>query len=307
MTTKKLSMDMFLAGAQANPGRIIVPAADNLEALEAVGMALQDGVVRGGALIGHRGAVTQMAAELGLSLEKFELIDIADHVAACDLAARMLAEGKGDFLLKGQCDTKVYMRSILTRELGLVPEGHTLCQVGIMELPTYHKLLIMTDAGITIRPDANEKMHLVQNVVDVCHGLGIQRPKVAMISAVEKLNHKMPSTVHAVEVVRRCREGEIKDCVVEGPYDLYIATSAEAAKIKQVEGEVCGDADVLVFPALTAANVFYKTVSHFVPGVRIASLIAGAKFPIILPSRADPAETKRMSIIAAAYFKPKAA
>jgi phosphotransacetylase len=172
-----------------------------------------------------------------------------------------------------------------------------------LEIPTYHKLLIATDAAITIEPSAEDKLQLVQNAVDICRGLGVDKPKVAMLAAVEKVNPKMTSTVHAAEVARLAKEGRVKNAIVEGPYDMYIATSAEGAAIKGIKGEVAGDADIIVFPEINSANCFYKTVSQFVPGIRIAGVIAGAKIPIVLPSRADAAEIKRLSLIVAAYLK----
>ncbi len=177
----------------------------------------------------------------------------------------------------------MYLGAILEKDLGLVPPGQTLGHVGVLEIPGYHKLLVSTDAGITIEPSVEQKLQLVQSAVNVCHGLGVPRPKVAMVAAVEKVNPKMTSTVYADQVVKLAREGRIQGAVVEGPYDLYIATSAEQARIKHVQGEVCGDADALVFPEINSANVFWKTVHRFVPGAKLAGIVAGAR----VPNRAD--------------------
>jgi len=311
-----MTLDRLLEGARANPGRIVVAGAENLEALEGVMRALEDKVVHGGTLIGVGAAIRKLAAEVSLPLDKFQIVECPDHTEASIKAAKMLAAGEGDFLLKGQVDTKLYLKAVLDKELGLVPPATTLSHIAIMDLPSYHKLLIATAAAITIAPPVEEKLQLVRNAVGICHQLGIEKPKVAMIAAVEKVNPKMESTVHAKEVVEQSKttpicpravRGEGKACPVcgvssEGPYDLYIATSAEGARVKGVTGTVCGDADVVVFPGINSANVFYKTIHRFVPGARVAGLIAGASRPIVLPSRADPAETKRWSIVAAAYL-----
>jgi len=300
---KSMSLDTLLEGARKNPGRVVVPLAENHEALEGVVMAMKDLVVTGGTLIGNPEAIRKVAGDVKLPLDRFDIIDCPEPMAAGDTAARLVADGKGDFLLKGQIDTKIYMKAVLNKELGLVPPGTILSHVAIMDLPSYHKLLIATDAAITIEPGVDEKLQLVSNAVDVAHRLGIDNPKVAMIAAAEKVNPKMTSTVHADEVVKKAKAGHIKDAVVEGPYDLYIAVSKEGAETKKITGAVCGDADILVFPDINSANVFYKTVHQFVQGARVAGLIAGAKIPVVLPSRADPATTKRMSLIAAAFLK----
>jgi len=318
-----MTLDRLLEGARANPGRIVVVGSENLEALEGVAMALEDEIVQGGTLIGDRAATLKLASQIGLPLDRFSFVECPGHAEAALQAARMIAGGEGDFLLKGQVDTKLYLKAILDKELHLVPQGSTLSHIAIMELPTYHKLLLSTDAAITIAPPVYEQVHLVQNAISMCHQLGITAPKIAMIAAVEKVNPKMTSTVFAREVVEHVKHhsicpriaealqspidgahGACEHCgvVVEGPYDLYIATSAEGARVKNVSGQVCGDADVIVFPGINSANVFYKSVHRFVPGARVAGLIAGASRPIVLPSRADPAETKRWSIVAAAFL-----
>jgi len=302
---KQMTLDTLLTGAKANPGRVVVPCADNHEALEAIVMALKDGIVNGGTLIGNLLAIEEVAKSVNLPLADFEIEETDDPAEAARMAARILANGEGDFLLKGQIDTKIYMKAILDKEFGLVPSGNTLSHVAIMDIPSYHKLLLATDAAITIEPTVQEKVKVVQNAIDICHGLGIARPKVSMVCAVEKVNPKMTSTVHAEQIVKLARDGVIKGGIVEGPYDFYISVSKEGAAVKGVTGEVAGDADILMFPEINGANVFYKTIHQFVPGARVAGLIAGAKVPIVLPSRADPAETKRMSLVAAAYLKKR--
>ncbi len=303
MIQNKRYLDALLKHAQANPGRVVVPCADNEEALEAICMALDDRVVNSGTLIGDRGRIEATARKAGLALDRFQILESSDMADAAQKAARMVAHGEGDFLLKGQIDTKYYMKAILDKSLGLVPAGNTLSHIALLELPTYHKLLVVSDAAITIDPPVDEKLKVVQNAVDVTRRLGVAKPKVAMIAAVEKVNPKMVSTVHADEGVKKARDGAIHDAIIEGPYDIYIATSKEGAEIKGVKGEVCGDADILVFPEINSANVFYKSMIRFVPDARVAGLIAGATIPIVLPSRADPAEAKRLSLIAAAYLK----
>jgi phosphate butyryltransferase len=292
----------FLAGARRRPGRVVVPSAANEEALEAVAMAVADGVLRGATLLGAPDAIARTAAQVGLDLSACEVVATADDDAAAALAVRRIVEGRADFLLKGQLDTKKYLKAVLDKSAGVVPEGGVLSHVTVAAMPTYPKPLLFTDVAIHIAPDAQDKIRIVANAVAVARRLGIARPKVAMIAAVEKINPKIPSTTDADAVVQAARAGAFPDAVVEGPYDLYIATSAEAARIKGVRGEVCGDADVLVFPGLDAGNVFYKAIQRFVPDSWNAGVVAGARFPVLLPSRADSARSKRMSILVAAWL-----
>lgn len=296
--------ELLLAEAKKHKKSVVVPSADNAEALEALAMAIEDGVVSGGILIGPTGAISAMADEVGLDLAAFRIVACDDDVESARQAARLVADGGADFLLKGRLGTKDYLKAVLDRELELVPEGRILTHVTVAGIPTYHKPLLFTDAAIVIAPGVDEKAQMVRNIADVARGIGVNTPKIAMIAAVEKVNPKMQATTDAAQIVQMAEAGEFPGTVVEGPYDLYIATSAESAAIKGVAGQVAGDADCLVFPDLNTANVFYKTL-RFVPGSWNAGMVAGARVPILLPSRADTAATKRMSILVAAYLSSR--
>jgi phosphate butyryltransferase len=292
----------FLHGARQSPGRVVVPSAANEEALEAVGIAMTEGVLSGAVLLGEPDAIARTAAEVGLDLGACEIVHTADDDEAAALAVRRIVEGRGDFLLKGQLDTRKYLRAVLDKAAGVVPVDGVLSHVTVASMPGYPKPLLFTDAAIHIAPNVEDKIRIVQNAVAIARDLGIDRPKVAMIAAVEKVNPKIPSTTDADAVVKAAREGAFENAVVEGPYDLYIATSFEAARVKGIEGDVCGDADILVFPGLDAGNVFYKAVQRFVPDSWNAGVVAGARIPVLLPSRADSAACKRMSILVAAWI-----
>lgn len=303
--SQSISVEQIHQLAQANPQQVAVCGANNEDALEAVQMALGDGVVSGGFLIGDQAAIEKMSAQIGLNISKFEIISTENDEASAHHGARLVAEKKAGLMLKGQLDTKIYMRAILDKQYGLMEPGATLTHLGIFTLPTYHKLLIGTDAAILIAPSVEEKAKMIDNAVRVAKQLGVAQPKVALIAAVEKVNPKMQSTVDSSELVKMAAAGRFGEAIVEGPYDMYIATSEEGARIKGINGQVAGDADILVFPGIDAANVFYKSVNCFVTGACSAGLIGGARIPILLPSRADDAKTKRMSILFAAYLSGK--
>jgi len=297
-TTAEFVQNLF-DRARTNPGRVAVPAADNAEALEGIAMAMEDGVLKGGVLIGEPDSIRGVAAEVGLPLENFEIVYEPDWDAAANLAVMAIVDGKADFLLKGKLGTSNYLKAVLNRKYGLVPEGRTLSHVAMAMIPTYHKPLFFGDAAITIDPDVATKASIIRNIVDVAHRVNIAHPLVALIAAVEKVNPKMKSTTDAAELVAMAKEGAFPGCEVEGPYDLYIAISSEAAEIKGVSGKVCGNADILVFPEINSGNVFYKALK-FVPDSWTAAVVGGASIPILLPSRADSAMTKRMSVVLAA-------
>jgi phosphate butyryltransferase len=280
--------------------RVVIPMANNEEAQTAVKMAHEKVWVSGGTLIGDKKAIEDIAKQTGLELKDFDILDIGNPAEAAREAVRLMKEEKGDFLLKGIIDTKDYMRAILDKGFQMVEPGKLLSHVVVMQVPGYHKLLGITDVAISITPGADEMKKIIDNIVDVFHRLGIHKPKVAMICPVEKVNPKIPSTLIAQEMVEHFRGSD--SCVVEGPYDTYIALSKHAAEEKGVSGEVCGDADILVFPNLDSGNPVYKIMNQFIPDIQSAAIIAGAKIPAILPSRADSAETKMLSIALSAFI-----
>jgi phosphate butyryltransferase len=295
----------ILAEAVRNPGRIIVPSANNLEALEAVGQAVAAGIITGGCLIGNIPDIKAIAKDAGLDLEPFDMHPAEDGPSSARIAVDLVQEGKGDFLLKGQLMTSEYLKAVLKHGSGLVPEGNLLSHISIMQIPSYHKFLTITDVAVTIAPDVEEKKRIVMNAVRVLQKLGIARPKVALQAAVETVNPKMISTVEAAQVRDELRVEFPNELIVEGPYDIFISISKHAAEEKGVKGEVCGDADILLFHDINAGNAVYKVISAFVPEYLNAALVVGAKMPLILPSRADPVSTKLLSIALAAVLMMK--
>jgi len=289
--------------AKKRQGRVVVPMANNLEAQCAVQMALEEGWLSGGTLIGDLSAIQDVSAESLLELDKFEIIDNGNPREAAHIAAKLMAEKKGDFLLKGIIDTKDYIRAVMDKNLGLVEEGRLLTHVAIMQVPGYPKLFGMTDVAMCINPGVEEKKKMIKNIVEIFHKLGVTKPKVAMICPVEKVNDKIQSTLDAQAMVEFFKDSP--DCFVEGPYDTYIALSRHAAEEKGVKGEVCGDADILIFPDLDSANPAYKLLNQFVPGIKSAAILAGPKVPVMLPSRADSAMTKKLSIALSSFLSSR--
>jgi len=296
--------DQLLSLVKGKSNRVVVPGANNGEALEAIRMADDNGLISEGILIGDPALVRAMAADKGLNLAKFRIIDCRDVPQMCAEAVKCITSGEGDFLVKGLVDTKYYMKAILNKEAGLVPEGMLLSHFALITCDNYHKPFGMSDAAISINPDAEQKAKILRNSVNIMRMLGVETPRVSMLCPVEKVNEKIPSTVDAAAVVEMNREGKIHNAVVEGPYDVFITFSKKLAEEKGIRGaSVPGEADLVILPDLNSANVFYKGLSFFGAGVKAAMVIAGAKVPAILPSRADAPSTKLYSIALAAYLK----
>jgi phosphate butyryltransferase len=277
------NFDELLTLVKGKTNRIVVPGANNDEVLTACKMGVEHKIISGGVLIGPKAQVEEMAKKVGLKLDIFEIVDKSDYAEMCNMAVELVRAGKGDFLVKGLVDTKFYMKAILRKDIAAVAEGTVLSHFVLFELANYHKPFAVTDAAIMIAPN------------------------VAVVCPVEKVNEKIPSTLDAAELAKRNREGKIKNCTVEGPYDVYIAFSKELAAEKGIQGAVVpGNTDIALFPSLDSGNPVYKAVSFFGAGMKSATLLAGSNIPVILPSRTDSPMTKLHSIALAAYLKDKA-
>jgi phosphate butyryltransferase len=188
----------------------------------------------------------------------------------------------------------------LNKEKGLLPPKAVLSHVCVVQNPNYHKLLFISDIAVIPAPDFKQKLSMVQYVANTAKAFGIEKPKVAMVTATEQMLQGMPACVEAAMIAKMSDRGQIPGCVVDGPLALDVALSAEAVKIKKLTSDVAGDADCLVFPSIEAANVFYKTNTQLAPGTKMAAMVAGAKAPCVLSSRADSVDTKLNSIALAA-------
>jgi len=294
----KTIAEMIDAAKRNGRKRVAVAAAQEHSALEAVVDAWKAGLAEP-ILVGDLAAIDRIAAELGLDISAFERIEEKDISRAAAKAVELVRTGKADVLMKGLLDTSVLLKAVLNKESG-INAGRLSSHVAVMEVQAYHKLLFVTDAAINIAPDIPAKIDIIMNAAQAARALGIDRPKVALLAAVEKVNfEKMPCTADAAIITQMNRRGQLKDCLVDGPLALDNAISAESAKIKKIVSEVAGDADILVAPDIEAGNILYKCLLDLA-GARGAGVVMGAAKPIVLTSRADSAETKLASIALAA-------
>ncbi len=267
--------------------------------ISAVYMAVEAGIVEG-ILVGDEEMIKKVCAENNYDMSKLTVINNNNELKSISQAVDMVNAGEADILMKGLCSTDKYMRGILNKEKGLLPPKAVLSHVCVVQNPGYHKLLVISDIAVIPAPDLKQKQAMIGYVANTARALGVEKPKVAMITATEQMLPGMPACVEAAMLAKMSERGQIAGCVVDGPLALDVALCKEAAEIKKLKSEVAGDADCCVFPSIEAANVFYKFAGHFCPGVKMAAMVAGAKAPCVLSSRADSTETKLNSIALAA-------
>ena len=267
--------------------------------ISAVYMAVEAGIVEG-ILVGDEEMIKKVCAENNYDITKLTVVNNNNELKSISQAVDMVNAGEADILMKGLCSTDKYMRGILNKEKGLLPPKAVLSHVCVVQNPGYHKLLVISDIAVIPAPDFKQKQAMIGYVANTAKALGIEKPKVALVTATEQMLAGMPACVEAAMLAKMSDRGQIAGCVVDGPLALDVALCKEAAEIKKLKSEVAGDADCLVFPNIESANVFYKLGGHFIPGVKMAAMVAGAKAPCVLSSRADSTETKLNSIALAA-------
>lgn len=280
--------------AQNTKKRIALANAHDEPALSAVVNAKRKGVVEG-TLIGKLDMIIDMLHEMGEDEKDYEIINFdGEELEAAKIAVKLVREGKADIPMKGILQTSSFAKAILNRETGLIPEGgrRLVSQVGIFEYEG--RFMMITDAAINIAPDVETQIGIVENALPVAKALGNDCPKVAVLSAVETYNEKMPSTVSAAEIAKR----GIPGCIVSGPLALDGAISMESVKHKSIKNPVAGQADILLVPVIEVGNVLYKSITY-IAGKTMASSICGASCPVIITSRADTPDSKYYSILLA--------
>ena len=245
-------------------------------------------------LVGPRDAMQRAAAEAGITLDGCEVVEAATPAEAAATAARLCRDGAAQALMKGSLHTDELMAAVVARDAGL-RGARRISHVFAMDVPSYPKPLFVTDAAINIAPDLMTKADIVQNAVDMLHALGNPLPKVAILSAVETVNPKIPGTLDAALLCKMADRGQITGALLDGPLAFDNAISRAAARIKKITSPVAGDADVLVVPDLEAGNMLAKQLSYLA-GADSAGIVLGARVPVILTSRADSVASRLASI-----------
>jgi len=282
---------------------VAVAYGQDLHTLQAIEKGIKEGMFNA-IVYASKAEVERIANANGIDLSLFEVVDTPDENEAIKQAVRAVREKRANVLMKGLCHTANYMRGILNKEEGLLPPGAILSHAFILEIPTYPKLMIVSDAAVIPQPDLKMKQAMINYDVEIAHKLGIDTPKVAVIAAVETVNPKMQATVDGAMLSKMNERGQIKECVVDGPLALDLAVSKEAVEIKKIKSEVAGDADILIFPNIETGNAFYKCNTKLA-NATIAGIVTGTTAPAVLTSRGDSEESKFYSIAFAALIAEK--
>lgn len=282
--------------------RIAVAVAQDEDVLKAVDAAYRLGLVDV-SLVGDKKKIFEIADALQIDVSNYEIIKETENLKAIKIAVELVSSGRADFLMKGMVQTADLLRVVLDKDIGL-RTGRILSHIGVMEVPRYHKLLFLTDGGINIAPDIKAKADIIQNAVDVARCLGVEKPRVAVLSAIELVNPAMQCTLDAAALCKMADRGQIRNCIVDGPLALDNAISKEAAAHKGITSEVAGDVDILLTPDIEAANIMYKTLT-FLSGAKSCGIVGGSKAPIVATSRSDDYHAKLSSIALAALASSK--
>jgi len=288
--------ELLAAAKKGDKITVAVAGADDVAALGAVIEAGKMGIAEG-LLFGDGFAIEKQLQDLNaLDTSYMKIEQETDLNKAVRRAVESVRSGDAQILLKGKIKTSQFLHGVLDSEAGL-RTGRLLSDVFLFEYPQRrgNKLLMITDGGVTLCPDLNQKVEIIKNAVEVAHALGNTNPKVALLSAVETVIPNLPSTKDAAIITKMNERGQIKGCVIDGPLALDNAVSIEAAKIKGIDSPVAGQAEILVCPDIESANMLAKSTTYFA-NLRLCHVIVGAAAPVLIPSRADTADAKLVSI-----------
>lgn len=284
--------DILEEAEQFGPLPMAVAHPCSQESLMGAVEAAQHGIITP-ILVGPQAKIAKVAAEFDVDLSRFRVIDVPHSHAAAETAVALVKNGEAHALMKGSLHTDEFMTEVLKKDGGL-RTGRRLSHVFIMRVDSYPRYLFITDAAINIQPDLMAKVDITQNAIDLTHALGIARPKVALLSAVETVTPTIQSTLDAAALCKMADRGQIKGGLLDGPLAFDNAVSLVAAKTKGIRSAVAGQADILVVPDLESGNMVAKQLEYLADAL-MAGVVLGARVPIVLTSRADTAETRTAS------------
>jgi phosphotransacetylase len=241
-------------------------------------------------LVGPVARIAETAEAAGISLGDAQIVDVPHSHAAAAKAVELIREGKAEILMKGSLHTDELMGAVVSREGGL-RTSRRISHVFVMDVPTYHKVLLVTDGAINIAPALEDKVDICQNAIDLAISLGLEKPKVAILAAVETVTSKMPATIDAAALCKMAERGQIKGGILDGPLAFDNAISKQAAETKGIKSAVAGDPDILLAPDLESGNILAKQLT-FLANADSAGMVLGARVPIILTSRADSVRSR---------------
>ena len=275
------------------PKKMAVASAGAKDVLKAVEAARKERLTDS-ILVGDKKEIIQIANEMGIDPANYEIIDKTDKTGATRCAVELVRNKKASILMKGMIGTARILKAILDKEIGLRTD-RMLSHVYTLQIKGYNRLLTMTDGAMSISPDLKQKVQIIQNAIYYAHSMGIEKPKVAVVAALELVNPDMPATIDAACLAKMSERGQIVGGIVDGPLGFDNAISMEAAKHKGVKSPVSGEVDIVLVPNIESGNIFAKGLVYLAKAVP-AGLLLGAKAPVVLVSRSDSAQSKLYSI-----------
>ncbi|MEI6455478.1 MAG: bifunctional enoyl-CoA hydratase/phosphate acetyltransferase [bacterium] len=289
--------DLYELAKKSKKKKLAVAVAHDEHCLEAICAVNQLGLVEA-ILVGNEKKIREISTKLKLDVSGMKIHNEEVDANAVKYAVKLVRDKEADILMKGNVPTATFLRGVLDKEVGL-RKGDVLSHFALFEVPTYHKLLGLSDAAMIPAPDFKTKVALINNAVEFMNKLGYTKPKVAILAAVEMVNESMPATLEAAMLSKMNQRGQIKNCIIDGPLAYDNAVSMQSAKHKGIVSDVAGDADLLIVPDIEAGNILYKAFG-FSANAKLAAVVLGAAAPIVLTSRSDTEESKQASIVMAA-------
>ncbi|MGB9695102.1 MAG: phosphate acyltransferase [Caldisericaceae bacterium] len=278
--------------------RVAIALGEDAHTLQAVIEGVKEGLFTA-VNFARKGIVEETASTNKIDLSLIETVNVSSELEGIEKAVKEVHEGRANVLMKGICSSANYLRGVLNKEWGLLPEGALLSNVSLVEVSTYDKLLLISDPGVLLKPSLEDKIQQIRYCVAVAKKIGIEEPKVAILSAVETVTSKIQSTIDAAIISQMAQRGQIKDCVIDGPLSMDLAISSEAKEIKHFDSPVAGNADIIIFPDIETGNVVYKSLTKLC-NAKTAGILLGTTAPCVIPSRGDSMETKFLSLLFAA-------
>lgn len=270
--------------------RIAVAWAQDTNTVGAIHRAVRENFVEA-IMLGNPDEIFKICRSAGVDHKLFRIVNSDNEINASKEAVRLAKTGAADIVMKGLVGTDKFLKAVMDKQDGIMIPGAVLSYVGAVEIPLYHKLLFMTDLAVIPFPDLNQKIAMAEYAIEMAARFGIEKPKITLVSASEKTSQHFPSSADYSAMKRMAAEGKLKDCIIDGPLDIFLACDKKSIEIKGVNSPVGGDTDILLFPSLESANPFYKGLMLFANG-ELAGLIRGTQKPVVLMSRSESEKSK---------------
>ena len=282
--------------------KMVIAGADSESVLECC-RKVKDLNIADSILVGDKNSIIEMSSKININISDFEIIDIKEENEIARYSSKLINEGKANIFVKGSIETKPMMKAILDKEIGIKADNNiSLTSIFEMHQNNKTRLILISDPGIRPYPTLEEKISIINHSVEVAHVIGIKNPKVAVLAAIEVVNPKMKETVEAAQLSKMNDDGEIRECIVDGPLSLDLAVDPEACVMKKInKRKINGDADILIFHDIHSANYAYKIFTHLLKW-KTGSIMVGTRAPCILTSRSDSFDVKFNSIILSGLY-----